>query len=340
MRRIAGCLLGIGALTGMIGCGSGEKRLGGAGATFVYPIMSKWVSEYEKTRSVQVNYQAIGSGSGIQQMTAEIVDFGCSDGPMTDEQLQKARETHGEVVHIPLVMGGNVPAYNLPEAAGQLKFSGPVLADIFLGKIKKWNDPALVALNPDAPLPDKEILVVHRTDGSGTTYIWTDYLAKVSPEWKDKVGVGVSVNWPAGIGAKGNDGVAGVIRRSAGSIGYVELIYAVQNDIAFGKVRNRDGEFVAASLESVRAAANASLADIPDDLRYSITDAPGKESYAIAGTSWAIAYANVPGGKGKEVRDFLYWCTHEGQEYCEKLHYSRLPKALLERVEKRLDLIR
>jgi phosphate ABC transporter phosphate-binding protein len=333
-------ILGLALLAGFSGCNNNEKRLSGAGATFIYPMMSKWASEYEKAKDVKINYQSIGSGGGIQQMTAQTVDFGCSDGPMNKEQLKKAKEVNGDVVHIPLVMGADVPAYNLEEAKEQLKFSGPVLADIYLGKIKKWNDPALKKLNPDAALPDKEILVVHRTDGSGTTYIWVDYLAKVSPEWQEKVGVGTSVNWPTGIGGKGNEGVAGIVKRSPGSIGYVELIYAIQNDIKYGTVQNKEGQFVSASLDSVTAAATASLTDIPEDLRYSITNAPGKDSYAIAGTSWGIAYTKNPGGKGKEVRDFFYWCTHDGQEFCEKLHYSKLPKSLVERVEKRLELIK
>jgi phosphate ABC transporter phosphate-binding protein len=343
MPRVSSlALLGI-AILSAVGCSGGgvdDKRLSGAGATFIYPMMSKWASEYEKAKGVKINYQSIGSGGGIQQMTAQTVDFGCSDGPMNDEQLQKAKATKGDVVHIPLAMGADVPAYNLDEVKEQLKFSGPVLADIYLGKIKKWDDPAIKKLNPDAPLPGTDILVVHRSDGSGTTYIWVDYLSKVSPEWKSKVGVGTSVNWPTGIGQKGNEGVAGQVKRSPGSIGYIELIYAIQNNIKYGSVQNKEGVFVSASMESVTAAANTSLTDIPEDLRYSITDAAGKDSYPISGTSWAIVYTNNPGGKGKEVRDLLYWCTHEGQRFCEALHYSRLPKGLVERVEKRLELIK
>jgi phosphate transport system substrate-binding protein len=319
---------------------SSDVRLSGAGATFVYPMMSKWASEYEKAKGVKINYQSIGSGGGIQQMTAQTVDYGCSDGPMNDEQLKKAKEAKGDVVHIPLVMGADVAAYNLADVKEPLKFSGPILADIFLGNIKKWNDPALKKLNPDAALPDQEIVVVHRSDGSGTTYIWVDYLSKVSPEWKEKVGVGTSVNWPTGIGQKGNEGVAGQVQRSAGSIGYIELIYALQNKIKYGTVQNKEGNFVAAGLDSVTAAANASLTVIPEDLRYSITDAPGKDSYPIAGTSWAVCYTNNPGGKGKDVHDFLHWCTHDGQKFADALHYSRLPPALVERVDKRLELIK
>src|SRR5438045_2100069 len=232
----------------LFGCSRGDdKRLTGAGSTFVYPMMSKWASEYEKSTNVKINYQSIGSGGGIQQMTAKTVDFGCTDGPMNEEQLKKAKDVGGEVVHIPLVMGAVIPTYNLEEVNEPLRFTGPVLADIFLGKIKKWNDKGLQDLNPKAALPNKEIVVIHRSDGSGTTYIWVEYLAKVSDEWKKKVGVGTSVDWPCGIGQKGNEGLAGQVRRSAGSIGYIELIYALQNKLKFGSVKNREGAFVTAS---------------------------------------------------------------------------------------------
>jgi phosphate ABC transporter phosphate-binding protein len=313
-----------------------EKRLTGAGATFVYPMMSKWTSEYDKAKGIKINYQSIGSGGGIQQMTANTVDFGCTDGPMNKEQLEKASTVGGEVVHIPLVMGAVVPAYNLDEIKEQLKFTGPVLADIYLGKITKWNDKALKDLNPKAALPEKEISVVHRSDGSGTTYIWVDYLAKVSPEWKKSVGVATSVNWPCGIGQKGNEGVAAQVRRGAGSIGYLELTYCRQSDIKYGSVKNKGGVFVSATLESVTAAAHAALQEIPDDLRYSITDAPGKDAYPISGTSWAVTYVKNPSGKGKLVRDFLHWATHEGQKFAEPLHYARLPEGLVKRLEAKL----
>ena len=338
-------LLGI-PLLYAAGCGGGggggrvkDVRLSGTGASFIFPMMSKWASEYEKAKGVKVNYQSTGSGAGIQQMTAQTVDFGCSDGPMSDEQLKKAKQVKGEVVHIPLAMGGVVPAYNLPDVKEPLKFSGPVLADIYLGNITKWNDPAIQKLNPGVSLPDMDILVVHRSDGSGTTYIFADYLSKISSKWKDKVGVGTSVEWPTGTGAKGNEGVAGLVKRSPGSIGYVELIYALSNNIKYGSVKNKEGEYISASLASVTAAANASLKNIREDLRYSITDAPGKDSYPIAGTSWAVCYVDNPGAKGKEVRDFFHWCTHDGQQFCEALHYSKLPKGLVERLEKRLALI-
>jgi phosphate transport system substrate-binding protein len=341
MKQITGiALLSLALAT--VGCGgcSKGKRLDGAGSSFVYPMMTKWASEYDKSKEIKVNYQSIGSGGGIQQMTAKTVDFGCTDGPMNEEQLEKCREHGADAVHIPLVMGGVVPIYNLKGVEKPLRFSGPVLADIFLGKIKKWNHDDLRDLNPGVELPDKEIVVVHRSDGSGTTYIWLDYLSKVSKPWKKKVGIGTSVNWPVGVGEKGNEGVAGQVKRSAGAIGYVELIYSLQNKINYGSVRNQKGKFVTASLESVTAAANASLQKIPDDLRYSITNAPGKASYPISGTVWAVVYSKLPKDRGQMVVDFLRWITHEGQEYTEGLHYARLPKGLVERVEKKLDAIK
>ena len=326
----------------LIGCsgGGGKPRLNGAGATFIYPMMSKWAAEYDKAKGVEVNYQSIGSGGGIQQMTAKTADFGSTDGPMNEEQLEKARETGGEVVHIPLAMGAVVPIYNLEDVSEPLTFTGPVLADIFLGKIKKWNDQAIQDLNPGVKLPNKDIGVVHRSDGSGTTYIWVDYLAKVSPEWKKKVGVATSVNWPTGEGAKGNEGVAGSVRGSPGSIGYIELIYALQNDIKFGLVKNKEGVAVKASLKSITAAADNALKDIPEDLRYSITDAAGKDSYPISGTNWAVIYVNQPSGTGQQVVDFLRWVTHDGQQFCEDLHYAKLPPGLVKRVEKKLDSVK
>ncbi len=321
------------------GCGGGAKRLNAGGSTFVYPMMTKWADEYRKATTIEVNYQSIGSGGGIQQMTAKTFDFGCTDGPMNDEQLEKCRATGSEPLHIPLVLGAVVPTYNLDGVDQPLKFTGPVLADIYLGTIKKWNDRALRDLNPGVSLPDKEIVVIHRSDGSGTTYIWVDYLAKVSDQWQKKIGVGTSVDWPVGIGQKGNEGVSGQVRRSAGSIGYVELIYALQNDMKYGLVKNKEGEFIKADLKSVTSAADASLKTIPDDLRYSITDASGKDSYPISGTVWAVVYDKLPGRKGQQVVDFLRWVTHEGQEHCEELHYSRLPQGLVARLEKKLDSI-
>jgi phosphate transport system substrate-binding protein len=239
-----------------------------------------------------------------------------------------------------MVLGAVVPTYTLEGISEPLKFTGPLLADIYLGTIKKWNDPAIKKLNPDVDLPDKEIAVVHRSEGSGTTYIWVDYLSKISPEWKKKVGVGTSVNWPVGSGQKGNEGVAGQVRRSPGSIGYVELEYAIQNKMGVGLVQNKEGEFIKPTLQSVTAAANASLKVIPEDLRYSITDAPGKDSYPICGTVWAVVYDKLPAARGQMVVDFLRWITHEGQQYCEGLNYSRLPEGLVKRLEKKLDQIK
>lgn len=340
-NRLLGTLLMAAAFTmGVSSLHAEEARLNAGGSTFVYPMMSKWASEYEKAKHIQVNYQSIGSGGGIQQMTAKTFDFGCTDGPMNEEQLGKARETGGEVVHIPLVMGAVVPAYNLPEIKTPLNFSGPVLADIFLGKITKWDDAALKVLNPGVALPSEDIAVVHRSDGSGTTYVWVDYLSKVSDDWKSKVGVGTSVNWPAGEGQKGNEGVAGQVRRTHGAIGYIELIYATQNAIQFGAVQNKEGAFVAPSLESVTAAAKGSLSNLPDDLRYSITNAAGKDSYPISGTTWAVVYVNQPADKGKKIVNFLRWVIEDGQQYAEALHYAKLPQGLAARAKSKIDAIK
>jgi len=319
---------------------AGDKKLSIGGASFVYPMMDKWSFEYEKLKGVNVNYNSIGSGSGIQQMIEQTLDFGCSDAPMNDKQLAEAKSKNGAVVHIPLVMGGVVPMYHLDGVESQLQFTGAVLADIFLGKIKKWNDPALKKINPGVDLPDKSIAVCHRSDGSGTTYIWADYLAKVSPtEWKEKVGVSTSLKFPVGIGAKGSEGVSGFVKQTDGAISYVELIYALKNDIKYGSVQNKEGNFILASLESVTAAAAGALTDIPDDLRYSLTDAPGKDAYPISGTNWAVVYEKQPAAKKQVIIDFLHWITHDGQQYCEKLHYAKLPAGLVERLEKKLQRI-
>ena len=347
MQSVFWGLLVLGAAC--VGCGpsgtagGAKPRLNGAGSTFIYPLLSKWSAEYDKAKSVEVNYQSIGSGGGIQQMTAKTADFGCTDAPMNDEQLKKAKEVGGDVYHIPLVMGAVVPAYNLEEVKEPLVFSGPVLADIYLGKIKKWDDEAIKKLNPGVDLPSKDIGVVHRSDGSGTTYIWTDYLSKVSPDPKEgwaKVGKGTSVDWPAGEGAKGNEGVAGRVKAAPGTIGYIELIYALQNNISFGKVKNKAGNPIKADLAAVTEAAKNSLTNIPEDLRYSITDADGKDSYPICGTTWAVLYIDQPPVKGPEVVNFLRWCTHDGQQYCEALYYAKLPKGLVEKIDKKLDAVK
>jgi phosphate transport system substrate-binding protein len=321
------------------GCNGGKTRLNGAGSSFVFPMLSKWSAEYDKAKGVEVNYQSIGSGGGVRQMTAKTADFGCTDAPMNPEELGEAKTVGGGVLHIPLVMGGVVPAYNLPEVKESLVFSGPVLAGIYLGKITRWNDPALKELNPGVDLPDKAIGVVHRSDGSGTTYVWADYLAKVSPEWKETVGVANALKWPIGEGAKGNEGVSGRVKAAVGSIGYIELTYARQNKIAYGFVKNREGVAHKADLKSITAAVDNSLKEIRDDLRFSITDAAGKDSYPISGTVWAVIYVHQPAGKGQQVVDFLRWVTHEGQSYCEGLDYVRLPAGLVERVEKKLAAV-
>jgi phosphate ABC transporter phosphate-binding protein len=340
MKRLAATTLLLLAAAMADGCGGGKPRLNGAGSTFVYPLMSKWAAEYNKAKGVEVNYQSIGSGGGIRQMTARTADFGCTDAPMNEEELKEARNAGGEVFHIPLVLGAVVPAYNLPEVKEPLVFSGLVLAEIYLGKIKKWNDKALQDLNPNVTLPDTAIGVVHRSDGSGTTYVWVDYLAKVSDEWKGQVGVANAVKWPAGEGAKGNEGVSGRVKAAPGTIGYIELTYALQNRIDYGLVKNREGAPVKPDHKSIQAAADNGLKDPPDDLRFSITNTGGRDSYPICGTVWAVLFVNQPAGKGQHVVDFLRWVTHDGQEFCEGLDYVKLPRGLVEVVEKKLDAVK
>jgi phosphate transport system substrate-binding protein len=314
-------------------------QIDGAGATFPYPIYSKWFSEYNKLHpDVMVNYQAIGSGGGIRQLTSQTVFFGASDGPMTDEQLKAAPDA---ILHLPTVLGGVVPIYNIEGVTTQLKFSGPVLANIILGKITNWNDAALAKENPGVKLPDEEITVVHRADGSGTTYIFVDYLSKVSPEFKDKVGVGTSVQWPVGIGGKGNPGVAGLVKQTPGSIGYVELIYALQNKIAYGSVKNAAGEYVSASLDSVTAAAAGAAEAMPADFRVSITNAPGKGVYPISSFTWLLLTENP---KDKErarmMVDFVKWALADGQKYCADLGYAPLPESVVQLELKALSKIK
>jgi phosphate transport system substrate-binding protein len=312
--------------------------LSGAGSSFVNIMMQKWSSVYHQTNGIEVNYQSIGSGGGIQKLFDHTVDFGCTDAPLRDEQLERAHESGG-AIHIPLVMGGVVAAYNLKGIDKPLRFTGPVLAAIFLGDIKKWNDPQLKELNPDLALPDQEIAVVHRSDGSGTTFAWTDYLSKVSPDWKQRVGTDTTVRWPCGVGQKGNEGVSGHIGRTDGAIGYVELTYALMNQIPYGWVRNRAGEFIEPSLKSVRAAGVGALATIPADLRYTLTDVDAKDAYPICATTWAVVFVNQPRGKAKLLTDFLRWVTHTGQQYTSDLQYASLPQSLVERVDAQLKRI-
>ncbi|HLZ43628.1 MAG TPA: phosphate ABC transporter substrate-binding protein PstS [Candidatus Sulfotelmatobacter sp.] len=306
----------------------GQTTLNGAGATFPYPIYSKWFSEYHKLHSnIEINYQSIGSGGGIQQVTAGTVDFGASDMPMTDAQLKDAAaKLKTNVLNLPTVLGAVVPAYNIAGVTGEVKFTPETLAGIFLGKITNWNDAAIRKDNPDLKLPNQDIVVVHRSDGSGTTFVWTDYLSKVSSEWKSQVGSNTSVKWPLGIGGKGNEGVAGNIRQLAGAIGYVELIYAVQNKISYGSVRNSAGAYIKASLESVTAAA-AAAPKMPADFRVSITNSPGKDAYPISSFTWLLipAQSKDP-AKGKILADFLNWMVSDGQKMTSALAYASLPE--------------
>lgn len=316
----------------------GQTTLVGAGATFPNPIYSKWFSEYHKVHSdVQVNYQSIGSGAGIRQVTAGTVDFGASDMPMTDKQLAEVKT---KILNIPTVLGADVPAYNIPGITGEVKFTPEALAGIFLGKISKWNDKAITSVNPGMNFPDKDIVVVHRSDGSGTTFIWTDYLSKVSPEWKSQVGSDTSVKWPVGLGQKGNEGVAGSLRQMAGSIGYVELIYAVQNNIPYGSVRNSAGVFVKASLESVTAAA-ASAPKMPADFRVSITNAPGKDAYPISSFTWLLIPAqSKDAARGKMLADFLNWMVSDGQKMTSSLSYAPLPDNVAAKVKEAIKQVK
>jgi phosphate transport system substrate-binding protein len=309
--------------------GASAQKLNGAGATFPYPIYSKWFSEYSASHGIQINYQPVGSGAGIRQVVAGTVDFGASDGPMADEQLAASKV---KIQHIPTVLGAVVPIYNLPGVGGALKFSPDVLADIYLGKITNWNDARIAKDNPGANLPNSEIFIVHRSDGSGTSYIFTDYLSKVSADWKGGPGKGVSVSWPRGIGAKGNEGVAGMVRQTPGALGYVELIYAVQNKIETGLVRNAGGVFMKATIESVTAAA-ANSKQMPSDYRVSVTNAPGKDAYPISSFTWLlIPNPAADSAKGKIIKDFLTWMLDHESEVT-TLNYAPLPPAVVTRVK-------
>lgn len=308
-----------------------QTALNAAGATFPYPIYSKWFAEYHKAHpDIEINYQSIGSGGGIRQVLAGTVDFGASDGPMSDEQLAQAKFN---IVHIPTVLGAVVPAYNIPGLQGEVRFTPEVLAGIFLGRITNWNDKQIAAANPGVKFPDLPIVVVHRSDGSGTTYIFTDYLSKVSPEWQQKVGKGVSVQWPVGLGNKGNEGVAGMVRQSKGGIGYIELIYALQNNIPYGSLRNAAGKFIKASLESTTAAAAG--VEMPADYRVSITNSSAKNAYPIASFTWLlIPQPFLDKAKGKIISDFLNWELDHGQSMAADLSYAPLPKSVVEKIRK------
>jgi phosphate transport system substrate-binding protein len=330
MRRVllVSLCLALAAPLGVLGADA--ILVNGAGATFPYPIYSKWFDEYHKAHSnVQINYQSVGSGAGIRQLLSGTVDFGASDGPMSDEQLAQAKT---KVLHFPTVLGAAVPTYNIPGVSAELKFTPEALAGIFLGTITKWNDPAIAGANPGVNLPANEIVVVHRSDGSGTTYIWTDYLAKASDAWKNKVGKGTSVNWPVGLGGKGNEGVAGLVKQTPNSTGYVELIYAIQNNLSYGRVRNSSGTFVKADLASVSAAAAGAVKSMPDDFRVSITNPPGPAAYPISSFTWLLVPANVQDASKKAIlKEFLHWMLTDGQKYAEPLAYARLPHEVVDK---------
>ena len=331
MKRIASLLLVLFAVVA-IAVAEGTISINGAGATFPYPMYSKWFDEYHKKNpNLQINYQSIGSGGGIKQVTEGTVDFGASDGPMNDEQLKAFQDKHGfGILHFPTVLGAAVPTYNIPGVDAELNFTPETLAGIFLGKITKWNDPALTAANKGVNLPGNDIVVIHRSDGSGTTYIWTDYLSKVSDEWKNKIGKGNSVNWPVGLGGKGNEGVAGLIQQTPNSLGYIELIYAIQNKIAYGRVKNSSGAFVKADLASVSAAAAAASKAMPDDFRVSITNPEGKGAYPIASFTWLLIPSKIAdAAKRDAIKGFLTWMMTDGQSFCEPLAYAKLPKEVI-----------
>ncbi len=325
-----------------VGAASAQQVLINAGgATFPYPIYSKWFDEYHKKfANIAINYASIGSGGGIAQVTAGTVDFGASDGPMNDTQIKEFQDKRGSaILHFPTVMGADVPTYNIPGVTAQLNLTGEALAGIFMGKITKWDDPAIAKANTGVKLPSNNIVVVHRSDNSGTTYIWTDYLSKVSKDWATKPGRGTSVDWPVGLGGKGNEGVSGSIQQTANSIGYVELIYAIQNKMTYGKVQNAAGEFVLASLAGVTAAA-AAVKEMPEDFRVSITNAPGKGVYPISSFTWLLIPSKISDpAKKAAIKDFLKWMLADGQKMTEALSYAQLPKAVVAKELKAIDKI-
>ena len=324
-KLIAGVVV---ACTALAGLAAQTTQINGGGATFPNPIYSKWFYEYNKLHpNVQINYQSQGSGFGIQQLTQQTIFFGASDGPMTDTQLKAAP---APILHFPTVLGGVVPVYNIAGFSGELRFTGPLLADIYLGKITKWNDPAIGRVNPGVKLPAADITVVHRSDGSGTTYIWVDYLSKISTEFKTKVGVATLVNWPVGVGGKGNEGVSGLVSQTPGSIGYVELIYAIQNKISFGTVQNLAGTWVRASLDTVTEAAAGAANNMPADFRVSITNAPGANAYPISSFTWMLFYENPKDkAQAKTMVDFFKWAITDGQKFCGQLGYAPLPPSVV-----------
>src|ERR1700737_2896713 len=341
MKRISGMLLVVLGLAGVLWAGS-TLSITGAGATFPYPMYSKWVDEYhKKNANLEINYQSIGSGGGIKQVTEGTVDFGASDGPMNDDQLKAFNDKHGfGILHFPTVLGAAVPTYNIPGVTGELNFTPEALAGIFMGHISKWNDAAIASVNKGVTLPANDIVVVHRSDGSGTTYIWTDFLSKVNDGWKARVGKGTSVNWPVGLGGKGNEGVAGLVKATPNSIGYVELIYAIQNSMPYGRVKNSSGDFIKADLASVTAAASATAKEMPDDFRVSITNPAGKTAYPIASYTWLLIPEKFQDAKKRDaLKGFLKWALTDGQNDVEKLAYAKLPKEVVSKELKALNKV-
>jgi phosphate transport system substrate-binding protein len=343
MKRIAGLFLAVFALTGMAWA-QDPLLINGAGATFPYPMYSKWFDEYHKAHgNIQINYQSIGSGGGIKQVTEGTVDFGATDGPMNDDQLKTFQDKHGfGILHFPTVLGAVVPTYNIPGITAELNLTQDAIAGIFLGRITKWNDPAISGANKGVNLPANDVVVVHRSDGSGTTYAWTDYLSKISDDWKNKVGKGTSVNWPipGSLGGKGNEGVAGLVKQTPNSIGYVELIYAVQNNMPYGRVKNSSGAFIKADLAGVTAAAAGAAKNIPDDFRVSITDAPGKSAYPISTFTWLLVPSKFSeASKRDAIKGFLKWMLADGQNYAEALSYAKLPKEVVAKELKAINSV-
>ena len=333
MKRITGLLVAMLLLAGAgIVLADNPLSINGAGASFPYPMYSKWFDEYHKKNgNIQINYQSIGSGGGIKQVTEGTVDFGASDGPMNDDQLKAFQDKHGfGILHFPTVLGADVPAYNIPGVSAELTFTPDAIAGIFLGKITKWNDPTIAGANAGVKLPANDIVVVHRSDGSGTSYIWTDYLSKVSDDCKNKVGKGTSVNWPVGLGGKGNEGVTGLIKQTPNSFGYVELIYAIQNSMPYGKVKNSSGTTVKADLASVTAAAAGAAKDMPADFRVSITNAPGKNAYPISSFTWLLIPEKFSDASKRDaIKGFVSWMLTDGQNDTEALSYAKLPKEVV-----------
>jgi phosphate transport system substrate-binding protein len=340
MKRLAGMLLVVLALGGMVWA-QNALLINGAGATFPNPIYSKWFNDFHKANGTQINYQPVGSGAGIKQVTEGTVDFGATDGPMNDDQLKAYRAKNGAgILHFPTVLGAVVPTYNVPGVNAPLNFTPEALAGIFLGRVSKWNDPTIANANKGVNLPGNDIVVIHRSDGSGTTYIWTDYLSKVSGDWKDKVSKGTSVNWPVGLGGKGNEGVTGLIKQTPNSIGYVELIYAAQNKVPYGAVKNSAGTFISADLASVTEAAAGAVKTMPEDFRVSITNAPGKTAYPISSFTWLLIPEKFKdAGKRDAMKKFLTWAITDGQGSAENLSYAKLPKEVVDKELKAINKV-